>query len=156
MPMSDLCEKRAITIEKSATLEEAATMMRKHHVGSLVVVNVVGKSQRPVGVLTDRDIVLKGVAEKRTLGTTTVDQIMSRDPVEISRNSGVFEALRKMRRNNVRRVVVTDEGNGICGLFSTDDLIRLIAQEMHEVGQLFEEQVSREEPTRPAVRARSA
>jgi len=149
MPMSDLCSASPVSISRTASLRQAALLMRNSHVGSIVVLDADGGSRRPVGMLTDRDIVLKGVVEDRDPGKTRVEDIMSTELVFVSRNVGLYEAVRKMRQNNVRRLIVTDEAGGLCGLFSTDDLVRLIGEEIGEVGELFARQ-SRTEIPAPA------
>lgn len=140
MPISDLCSEKLVTIEKGATLQFAASQMKKQHVGSVVVIESEGKSERPIGVLTDRDIVLKAVAENLDMNTARVGDVMSRNPITMNKDAGVYEAVKVMQQRGVRRLLVVDEAKHLCGLLSADDLVEMIGDEMSRIGSLFETQ----------------
>jgi CBS domain-containing protein len=139
MPISDLCSRSLICVEPGASLHCAARVMKKHHVGDVVVVEQNGKD-RPVGILTDRDIVLNVVAENRPT-SGRVDEFMSKDIVTVNQSEGIAAVIDKMEREGVRRVIVMDDEGNACGLVSCDDLIQLLAREMHGIGRLVEKQL---------------
>lgn len=142
MPISDLCSVHLVTVEPGATLQRAARLMKDHHVGGLVVVEGNGKN-RPIGILTDRDIVLAGVAEDR-LYTSRVEDVMSKNVFKVSRNQGIADVIDQMATHGVRRMIVVDELGKACGLVSSDDILQLMAKEMSGLGQLVQTQLENE------------
>ncbi|MFZ3229092.1 MAG: CBS domain-containing protein [Pseudobdellovibrio sp.] len=142
MPIIDLCSRELISVERNASLQFAAQLMKKHHVGGLVVVETNGFS-KPVGIITDRDIVLNVVADKLPFDTK-VGAIMSNNVVSIQAKTGIAEAVEAMERARVRRMVVVDSLGNACGLVSADDILRLIAKEINGLGNLYQKQVQDE------------
>jgi CBS domain-containing protein len=121
MPISDLCSKNLVFVERGASLQYAAQLMKKHHVGGIVVVESNGKN-KPVGILTDRDIVLSIVAENLPLNTK-VQGVMSTDIVKVTKGKGIAEVVDQMESKGVRRMIVVDEAGNACGLVSSDDIL---------------------------------
>lgn len=147
MPIFDLCSKDLVLIEKGASLLRAAQLMKKHHVGSVIVVESKGKS-KPVGILTDRDIVLGGVAESLPLSTKVMD-LMSSEIIKVSKKKGIAEVIEKMESKGIRRMIVVDDEDNACGLVSYDDVLRLIFQELNSLGKLVEREQNNEKNHRP-------
>jgi len=142
MPISDLCAKGEVCIERGASLQAAAKMMKKHHLGGLIVVEAKGAKQ-PVGVLTDRDIVLGVVAENKP-STTKVEEVMSTNVVKVRRSEGIASVVDRMEQEGVRRMVIVDDVGAACGLVSADDIIQLVARELNGLGRLVGQQVENE------------
>ena len=111
MNVSNICSRNAITVRRSDELVKAAQLMREKHIGFLVVVepDVADGLQRPVGVLTDRDIVITVVARETDPRTLRVGDVMTQPPVTVSSADSMDEALREMRRAGVRRMPVIGE-----------------------------------------------
>jgi predicted transcriptional regulator len=147
MPVSDLCSKNLVCVEKGASLQYAAQLMKKHHVGGIVVVAANGKS-RPEGMLTDRDIVLSVVAENLPL-STKVQDVMSTDIVKVPRSEGIAEVVDQMESKGVRRMIVVDEAGNACGLVSSDDVLQLVARELNSLGRLVQRQLDNEKIFKP-------
>lgn len=147
MPISDLCSKNLVCVERGASLQYAAQLMKVHHVGGVVVVESNGKN-KPVGMLTDRDIVLGLVAENLP-STTQVQDVMSTNIVKVHRGIGIAEVVDQMENNGVRRMIVVDEAGNACGLVSTDDILQLVAREVNGLGRLVERQLENEKINRP-------
>jgi predicted transcriptional regulator len=142
MPILDLCSKNLVTIEKDASLISAAKMMKKNHVGGLIVTEK-NNSLKPVGILTDRDIVLGVIAENLPLNMR-VQEIMSRNIATVLSSEGISNVIDHMDREGVRRMVVVDDTGNACGLVSSDDIVRLVAQELSSIGHLVESQIEKE------------
>jgi CBS domain-containing protein len=147
MPISDLCSKNLVCVEATGTLQYAAQLMKKHHVGGVVVVDSSGKN-KPLGFLTDRDIVLSVVAENLPL-TTRVHELMSRDIVTVPRAQGIAEVVEQMESKGVRRMIVVDEAGNACGVVSSDDILQLVAREINSLGRLVDRQLENERVARP-------
>jgi CBS domain-containing protein len=110
---------RVLATTRSATLAEAASAMGRFRVGALLVMEDGGASTRPVGIVTDRDIAVSGFASE----STTVGAVMTPVVATIRSDADSHEALETMRAHGVRRLVVTADGEAVCGMLSIDDLV---------------------------------
>jgi CBS domain-containing protein len=113
----ELMAEPVVTVTADATLTDAARMMRDADIGDVIVV----KKTKPVGVLTDRDIVVRSVAENRTPGTVTAGEICTTDVVSVAPDAEISEAIALMRRAAVRRLPVTEMGE-LVGVLSLGEL----------------------------------
>ena len=147
MPISDLCSENLICVERSSSLTNAAKLMRNHHVGGLVVIESNGKN-KPVGMLTDRDIVMSTIAGNLP-PSTKVENVMSKNVVTVTADSGIAEVVDHMAAEGIRRIIVVDESGNACGLVSTDDILQLVAREIYSLGQLVAREITNETVHRP-------
>lgn len=121
----------AATPETSAA--QAAQLMREHHVGSLVVVEAGAASGRPVGIVTDRDLVLAVMAEGLDPGLFTVGDIMSTELVTAPASAGLIDATRLLHHHRVRRLIVTDKAGRVVGLAALEDVLESLTREFSEL-----------------------
>lgn len=127
MSLDRFCRKTLITVRPDDPVQRATELMRDRHVGSVLVTD---GDERPVGILTDRDVVCRVVAEKRDAGTTPVKQVMS-DGVGVVRKSDLIdEAALRMRQLGVRRMPVVDASGRAVGLITLDDLMVMLTGEL--------------------------
>lgn len=122
-----------ITVEESA--QTAAGRMHARKVGTLVVVN---ERQEPIGIVTDRDLAVRVVAEGKDPTTTIIAEVMTRDPETVREKTPVEDALRIMRNGSFRRVPVVDYDDRLVGLLSLDDILHLLAHDFAQIGDLVE------------------
>jgi CBS domain-containing protein len=106
MKAKDVMTKDPVTLGPQATLGEAATLMRQEDCGSIPIVD----GGRLVGIVTDRDIVVRAVAAGKDARTTAVSEVMSADPVCISPDTDVDEAAKVMADRQIRRLPVVEDG----------------------------------------------
>lgn len=139
MPIASLCSKNAVSIDKDTTLDAASRLMREKNVGSLIVTEGNGK-RKPIGVLTDRDIALGAFSNGQTAKTPVHRVMSSKNVVSIGAEAGIADAVETMERHGVRRIVVRDENQEICGIVSSDDILQLLARELHGIGRLVQKQ----------------
>ncbi len=135
MKIGKICQRRAVTIHAEAPLIAAAQLMREQHIGYLVVVAAApaGELVRPIGVLTDRDIVVTVVAKETDPHALTAGDIMNMQPVTVSENDSIEEALTVMHRMGVRRMPVVGGAGELIGVLSLDDVIDALAAEIASV-----------------------
>ncbi len=135
MDVATLCRRDTLAVRRSVEVIKAAQLMRARHVGYLVVTepNVNGGRERPVGVLTDRDIVVAVVARKGDSERLTVGDVMTQPPVMVRMTDPVEKALREMRRVGVRRLPVIDQQGMLLGIVSRDDVLGFIASQLRSV-----------------------
>jgi CBS domain-containing protein len=136
MSIRSLVQRGAVTIHRQASAEAAASLMRSSHVGDVVVVDA-ADTRVPVGMVTDRDIVVKVVAEGLRPSQTLVGSIMSHPVVTVREEDGFIQALDKMSARGVRRAPVVDGDGRLHGLISVDDLVPLLARELAKIGALI-------------------
>ncbi len=105
------------TVRPSQTLAEAAEVMKGEDIGSVPVV----EEDRLVGMLTDRDIVIRAVAERRDPQAVKVDEVASRQPVTVEPEQDLDEALALMARRQVRRLPVVEDGQ-LVGMLAQADV----------------------------------
>ena len=149
MTAGEYCNREVIIVEPTISVTEAAVLMRRHHVGDLVVVEKEGEEARPVGIITDRDIVIEVVAQKIDPDSLTVKDIMSTDPVRVAETVSLLDTLELMKQRGVRRVLVIADSGGLQGLLSADDAIELIAEQLNDLTQLVDREITREQEQHP-------
>jgi CBS domain-containing protein len=123
-------------------LAAAAREMRVRGVGALVVVDSHVPGPRPVGILTDRDILCGQLAQYTDLHCLTVKDVMTRNPLTISSHAGLAEAISKLSARGVRRAPVVDETGALVGILTLDDLLPVIAQELNHLAGIARVQAS--------------
>jgi CBS domain-containing protein len=135
MNIGQLCNRNPITVQRTDELIRAAQLMREKHIGYLVVVDpeIAEQSLRPVGVLTDRDIVVSVVARETDARALRVGDVMTQQPVTIAATEPVEKALREMRRIGVRRMPVVGQRGELVGVLSLDELLEVLAGELQNV-----------------------
>ena len=128
-----LCRRTPFTVRPMDELTAAARLMREKHIGYLVVVEPHMSGFRPVGVITDRDIVVAVVAREVDPRSLTVGDVMTRDPVTVPQDAAIDTALREMRRLGVRRLPVLGSIGDLVGVVSLDDLVEVVAGEIGDI-----------------------
>jgi CBS domain-containing protein len=132
MKVRELMTKQPTTVEPNATLGEVATLMKQEDCGSIPVV----EAGRLVGIVTDRDIVIRGVAAGVDPKTQRVSKVMSSDPVTIGADDDIDEAEKKMADRQIRRLPVV-EGGKLVGIIVTAQIAR--AGNERKVGETLKE-----------------
>lgn len=150
MRIGEVLTRRVAVARPNEPLLDAIRRMRQEHVGALVVVDDSGGTRRPVGMLTDRDIVVGVFAQDESHVTTLdVDDVMTPEPVTATADEDVGEVLRRMRSFSVRRVPVVDASGTLEGIVSLDDVFSALSEELAEAAALVSRQPRREEQRRP-------
>lgn len=144
MQVGEICNREVIVIDKESPLREATALMRRYHVGDLVVVENKKESVRPIGILTDRDIVIKVLAENLALDTLLVADVMSYELATIRVEDHFMEALKLMKSKGIRRVPVVNGYHELIGILTVDDLLELLAEQLNDLASLVTWQRKRE------------
>ena len=133
-------------------LAQAAREMRIHEIGALVVVDARDTKRRPLGIVTDRDIVCGQLAKAADLYCLAVEDVMTRDPLTIPANAGLTDAIGAMGRRAVRRAPVVDDAGALVGMITLDDLLPEIARELSELARIVDWQAHLRAHLTPAQR----
>lgn len=116
---------RVVTMPRETTLAEAASTMREQDIGDIVV----SDGSAPAGLVTDRDIVVRAVAERRDPASTTIGEILTSDLITVHPDDTVQSAALLMRDHAVRRVLVCEDEQHLVGIVSIGDLAEEIDPE---------------------------
>jgi CBS domain-containing protein len=137
MPVGDFCRREPCTATAGESIREAAKRMDARGVGCLVVVDAEGK---PVGMLTDRDLVMRGLRRRRDPDSTTVGELMHDDVTRVREAAPLEVAIRRMRSDAVRRIPVVDDAGRLVGILAADDVLQLAASELAGVAEAIRTQ----------------
>jgi CBS domain-containing protein len=148
MPIREICNREVVIVQPNSTILEAARLMRQHHVGDVVVVGDRGGVRVPVGIVTDRDLVVEIMAPELDQTAITVGDIMVPELAMVKENTGVFEAIQYMRAKGVRRLPVVDGSGGLVGILTLDDLLELLAEELLALAKLVKHEQKKETMSR--------
>jgi CBS domain-containing protein len=146
MTIGTICKRNVVVVRKDASIVDVAKRMRILHVGTVIVIDERDGKQLPVGILTDRDIVLSIVAsDAEHLPFIGVGDAMSDDLLTAAEDTSLPDALKLMQERGVRRLPVVDHTGALVGIVTTDDVIRFLADELSQVAKLMnhEAQVER-------------
>lgn len=144
MAIGEICNREVIVVAPETTISEAVQLMRQHHVGDVVVVTEAGGRRQPVGIVTDRDVVVEVVATGLDPAVLTVGDIMVPDLATVPEKTGVFEAIRYMRDQGVRRMPVVGEDGSLIGILALDDLLELLGEELGALARLVAREQGKE------------
>jgi CBS domain-containing protein len=138
VPIESLLRRPVCTLPPEATCQEAAQVLRDERVGCVVV----AEDERPLGIVTDRDLVLRVMAAGREPGKTPLREVMSAEPVFLTKERGFDQLLATMRQQGVRRVPVVDEAGRLEGVVSFDDLLPLLSDQLGELAEAIREELA--------------
>jgi CBS domain-containing protein len=149
MIIRNFCYRDVVTVSPDASLTEASLLMRNRHVGALVVTETKDGIARPLGLLTDRDIVVAVVAvPDAKADAIRVSDLVLAKLVTIQDDDNIFSAVQTMRHHGVRRLpVVTAEG-ALYGILTADDLLRVLAMELNSLAAALRQGDEREKARR--------
>jgi CBS domain-containing protein len=148
MTAGELCNRTVYIIRANESVLDAARLMRKYHVGCLVVVEERGTDRVPIALVTDRDLVVKGMADAPgELETMQVRQVMSQGLTTACDTERMYDVRKKMRARGVRRIPVVDAEDRLQGIIAFDDMVEWMAQELTDLAQLVSREQQRESET---------
>ena len=117
------------------TIKEIAQIMHDKNVGSVVVVD---KERKPIGIVTDRDIVIRVINEDLNPAQIYVDDVISSNILTLREDMGLIEALEYMKGKGVRRFPVVDSEGKLVGIITVDDIVRLLGKELADIANIIE------------------
>lgn len=144
----DVCNRIVTIAERDMNLVQAAQLMRDHHVGCLVVIELSGAGKLVAGMLTDRDIVTAVVAKELDPRKLSVEDVMSGEVVTALEQDSIMDLLGTMRRKGLRRIPITTAQGVLVGLVTLDDLLELVAEQLRTMVQTIQSEQMRERKVR--------
>lgn len=144
MKVERIYTRNVVGTTRTATIEEAAAAMRKFHVGTLLVMDDENGGNDPIGIITDRDIVLQAVADGLSPKGVFVGEVMTPTVAAVSEDADLHEAVERMRTAGVRRLLVTQANGAIAGIISTDDIIDGLAADLAGLAHVVRKEIDLE------------
>jgi CBS domain-containing protein len=148
MLVADCCSAAVVVAQRGTGVVEAAKLMREFHVGTVVVVDPACGNPVPIGMITDRDLVLEVLADEVQPAGVTLGDIMMQGLVTAQAGDDLLETLERMRCSGIRRMPVVDEAGTLAGILSVDDILETLADAIGRVPQLARNQQAFEKQRR--------
>jgi CBS domain-containing protein len=135
MSIQRICQRDVDVAEPGESVHAIAERMRQRTVGCLVIVN---EFKEPIGIVTDRDLVIRVLAEGKDPYTTRIEEAMTYNLKTVPNDGAIEQALRVMRGGEFRRVPVVDHDGKLVGLVTLDDILMLLAEEFTQVRDVLD------------------
>ena len=149
--IGEICHREVIVTGRDTIVADAARLMRDRHVGTLVIADEHDTARRPVGIVTDRDLVVEIMALDIDPRDITVGEVMAPSLVVAREDEDVREALERMRYKAVRRLPVMSSRGQLVGIVAADDLIMVLAEDMAALASISSREHARETTQRRPV-----
>ena len=150
MSISECCNLGVVCCYAETPIAEVAALMRRHHVGDVVVIGKENEERVPIGIITDRDIVVQTTALGVDAMLLTAGDLMSAPLVTVREDAGFVDTLRLMREHKIRRIPVLSDSGTLFGIVTADDIISLLAMELSLMTGAIVEQPVQESKLRPS------
>jgi len=147
----EYCNRDVAIIGKTDSVIMAARLMREHHVGDVLVVDSHNGEPVPVGILTDRDIVIGILAEEVDIGVAIMADVMSCKLITAQESDDLMATIKRMRVNGIRRLPIVNQRGGLVGVLSVDDILDIIAEQLMDIDRLITREQRKERELRPAT-----
>ena len=149
MKAGDLCNREVITTTRDASIQHVAKVMRDQHVGSVVIIDEIAGHPSPVGILTDRDLVVEVLAQNIPVTDVTAGDIMSFALLKANEEDVISDIACRMRARGVRRVPVVAANGELTGILALDDILGHLSEELSLLATAVRREVEQETDKRP-------
>lgn len=148
MSVGEICNREVVVTGRETDIREAARLMREYHVGDLLIVERKDDENIPVGIVTDRDLVIEvlalDVALDVALEKLTVADLMLTELVTVPESADLWDALATMRSRGIRRMPVVNEQGGLEGILTIDDALDLLVEGLDDMVKLVRNEIQHE------------
>ncbi|KTD41322.1 CBS domain-containing protein [Legionella parisiensis] len=144
MRVGEYCNRNVVVINGNESVKNAAELMRSYHVGDLILLEEQENKKVPIGIVTDRDLVIEVMAAGVKPDSLLVRDILTEPFTCIFENDSLFDALDMMHSKKIRRLPVVDNENSLIGIITLDDFIEILAETMVNVVDVVKLQQKKE------------
>ena len=137
MRIQDICSHRVAIIGKYDSIYSAARLMRDRKVNHVVVVESLGGDNTPVGILTDREIVVNLIAEEVDLRTIAIGDIINKKQLTANGEDDVLATIKRMRHKGIRLIPVISKEKGLIGVLSIEDVLSTLTEQLNDIDQII-------------------
>ena len=151
MTIGEICTRDVIVVNREDSVIKVAKLMREYHVGDVVIVDKNMDQNLPVGIITDRDIVLELVAKEVDINSVMAGDIMSMELLIAEEDEQLTDLAQRMQLKGVRRVPVVNDKGGLVGIVTEDDIIEQIGEQLSNLVSLVNKEGHREHAMRAQI-----
>ena len=148
MFIGEICNREVVIASRDTSVSELAQLMREQHVGSIVITELQNKCHVPVGIVTDRDLVIELLSKGVDTSKVTAGDIMSGEIVTVRESNHIGDTLKLMRGKGIRRIPVVNDENVLVGILTIDDLLDVVISELDDIVNLVNVEQKREKQLR--------
>ena len=134
MPVKDVARTDVVTAGSDQTAGNLATLMKEENVGCVVI----EADDEPIGIVTDRDLVVTVLESRSKPSEVNAGEIMTESPVTVDVDTGILKATEAMYEASVRRIPIVDENGKVAGIITMDDLLVLLTDELDNLASIVE------------------
>lgn len=149
MKVGEFCNREVVIVKGDESLKVVAELMRTHHVGDVVLIKEEHQKRIPMGIITDRDLVLEILVPGLELEKVAAKDIMTEPLCLIHENNSLFDALELMKERGIRRLPVVDDANALVGILTIDDLIEILTEMIGCISDVIKVQPKQEKRRLP-------
>ena len=129
--LKNIINRKIFSVTPDQNVREVAKLMKSHDVGAILVCEKTGK--KPLGIITDRDIAIKCVAEDHQAEDCKASDLMTVSPATVLETDGLYDCIQKMYKHRVRRIAVVDQQGNASGLVTFGDVVGILSKELSEL-----------------------
>lgn len=148
LKLEQFSSKDVVCIGEDESLEEAARLMREHHIGNVVVVEERNGKSKPVGVITDRDLAIETLGQGVRADDLSVGDIMSRSAATAKESDDVFTMIKTMKENGVMRLPLVDEDGSVTGIVTARKIADALVRALCDISDISSKQHENEKAVR--------
>jgi len=148
MFIGEICNRNVIITSRETAVVQVAQLMREHHVGSIVITEVQNDCNIPVGIITDRDLVIELISKEVDIASVTAGDVMSTEIITATESSHIYDILKLMRGKGIRRVPVVNDEKVLIGIVTVDDLLDVVISELDDIVNIVAIEQKREKQLR--------
>lgn len=153
MDVASICSRHLVSLDAAGSLQQAAQLMREHHVGALVVTSTGDAGMQVDGVVSDRDLAIEVLSRGGDASRLPIGGLVRGAPVAIPESATLAQAVAAMQAAAVRRLLVHDEAGTLVGLLSFDDLVPALVAPLAGLADVLRKGFEREAAERGAIAA---
>ena len=149
MFIGEICNRDVVIASRDTSVTELARLMREQHVGSIVITKEQNQCQIPIGIITDRDLVIELLSKDIDISKVSAADIMNTELTTVRESNHIHDTLKLMRGKGIRRIPVVNDENVLVGILTVDDLLDVVISELDDIVNLVNVEQKREKQLRP-------
>ena len=137
MNVDSICNRNVVIADQATDALTAARLMHENHVGTIIIVDDINNAKRPIGIISDRDLVIEVLAKDVSPAQVTLKDAMNPDLICVRDDDDMMETVKIMCLEGIRRVPVVNEQGQLTGILTMDDLFEILADELSNLALLM-------------------
>ncbi|MCB0407105.1 MAG: CBS domain-containing protein [Bdellovibrionales bacterium] len=148
MDLKEICSFRYRVVDPDISLQRVSEIMKNSQVDTVIVAKNFEMSQRPMGLITDIDLMHQYFIQREHLSKISAISIIDRPLIKVFNTTSINDAIRLMSEKGLRRVIVTDFYNNIYGILTVEGIMRFLSEQMNALNQVYDSEFNFEKMIR--------